>query len=388
MLDDRVLRANLPADVTAAFAARAAAVAKARTTLAETITAWTTQKTELEKQKRSRAEALTAELAAYEKSISAGLTAWEQTGACGSSWTPLTFTEMKSSNGSTLTAENDASIFVTGPNGKTSYTLTGETELSGITGIRLEALTDDRLSAKGPGRSSNGNIVISEVTVSTAPKSAPKSEANRWKPVVLQNAKADFSQAGYDVATAIDGKAPEQGDGWAISPEVGKDHTAHFETKAAIGSSGGTRLQIVLNQQYQDGTHSLGKFRLSVTTDPRPHQSGLPANLAAIIAIPANQRTPEQLKTLAGHFRTVDPTLKKLQSDLATAKMPVPEPKNVVTARKSLDDLLALPPVSRRLANLENDVALSSSQATNARLTAAQDLAWALINSPAFLFNY
>jgi hypothetical protein len=33
------------------------------------------------------------------------------------------------------------------------------------------------------------------------------------------------------------------------------------------------------------------------------------------------------------------------------------------------------------------DVALSAKQLDSRRLTAAQDLAWALINSPAFLFN-
>jgi hypothetical protein len=34
------------------------------------------------------------------------------------------------------------------------------------------------------------------------------------------------------------------------------------------------------------------------------------------------------------------------------------------------------------------DAKESESQLGNARLTAAQDLAWALINSPAFLFNH
>jgi hypothetical protein len=41
-----------------------------------------------------------------------------------------------------------------------------------------------------------------------------------------------------------------------------------------------------------------------------------------------------------------------------------------------------------KLIQLRRDSDLSAKQLTNKRLTAAQDLAWALINSPAFLFNH
>jgi hypothetical protein len=41
-----------------------------------------------------------------------------------------------------------------------------------------------------------------------------------------------------------------------------------------------------------------------------------------------------------------------------------------------------------KLVQLRRDTDLSAVQLGNKRLTAAQDLAWALINSPAFLFNY
>jgi hypothetical protein len=41
-----------------------------------------------------------------------------------------------------------------------------------------------------------------------------------------------------------------------------------------------------------------------------------------------------------------------------------------------------------RLVRLREDVKFSAKQVESKRLTAAQDLAWALINNPAFLFNH
>jgi hypothetical protein len=41
-----------------------------------------------------------------------------------------------------------------------------------------------------------------------------------------------------------------------------------------------------------------------------------------------------------------------------------------------------------QLVLLRQDIEMSIKQAAARRLTAAQDTAWALINSPAFLFNH
>ena len=53
----------------------------------------------------------------------------------------------------------------------------------------------------------------------------------------------------------------------------------------------------------------------------------------------------------------------------------------------ALEEVSRPVPLDPVLAQLRLDVEQSKKQIGNARLTAAQDLTWALINSPAFLFN-
>jgi len=63
-----------------------------------------------------------------------------------------------------------------------------------------------------------------------------------------------------------------------------------------------------------------------------------------------------------------DPQLKALTARVESASKPLP--------------------VDPGLAQLRKDVEMSIRQSAERRLTAAQDIVWALINSPAFLFNH
>ena len=99
------------------------------------------------------------------------------------------------------------------------------------------------------------------------------------QPVKLQNPSADFNQVynsvDWGVTKTLDGDAKT---GWAVYPQIGQSHFAIFETKDDAGAaapspagSDGTTLTFVLDQQWP--AHSIGKFRLSVTTSPRPANS-------------------------------------------------------------------------------------------------------------------
>ncbi len=65
--------------------------------------------------------------------------------------------------------------------------------------------------------------------------------------------------------------------------------------------------------------------------------------------------------------------------------MPPDEP--LVALQKKIETLKVGTPDNPQLVQLRSDFQSSRTQVSQRRLTLAQDLTWALINSPAFLFN-
>ena len=98
--------------------------------------------------------------------------------------------------------------------------------------------------------------------------------------------------------------------------------------------AGGTLLKITLTQDY-GSMHTIGNFRIAVTTSPRPVKlPSLPDDLVNILKIAPEKRTPDQGHRLMTEYLKGD---KDFQQKI--------------------------------------------------RVGGVQDIAWALANSPAFLFN-
>ena len=241
-------------------------------------------------------------------------------------WTQLTPDLVKSTGGATLTQQEDGSILVSGEGPeKDTYTIVALTELTGVTGLRLEVIPDDSLPAKGPGRADDGRFEVSELKVAAV----PVKDASAAKGVVLANASDSGADRGKEASKAIDG---ELNTAWRSG--VGQRQRAVFEFKEDVGGEGGTLLTITLDQQAGK-KRTLGKFRLAVTTTKRPVRVlSVPQAIAAIIKTPKEKRSNEQKAALFKHF-----------------------------------------------------ISENAAIAQQIRLSAAQDLAWALVNTPAFLFN-
>jgi hypothetical protein len=89
-------------------------------------------------------------------------------------WIPLQPLSATAAAGGVMTINADGTILVSGANPATNaYTITVITPVTGITGFRLEALEDSSLPSNGPGRSSNGNAVLTDFSVQAAPATLP-----------------------------------------------------------------------------------------------------------------------------------------------------------------------------------------------------------------------
>jgi WD40 repeat protein len=333
-----------------------------------------------EKERQENIARQEAALKEYEGQQASKLGEWEKKNKNGGEWFPLLPTKLEATNGATLSTQPDLSIIASGKNGKGNYVVVAQTHLKGIKQIRLEALEDTRIPTKGPGRAPDGNFVLTQFEVTAT----PKTEGAKPAKVALHKALASFSQENFDVKKAIDG-APDNNTGWAVSPLPGITHWATFETKEPLGQDGGTILTFTLRQTFNQNDFMLSRFRISVATETVG--LGLSDELRTIVAVDAGMRTDAQKEYLSRYFKLTDPELKKKQKAVGDAKKPLPIDPHLKELQDSLGQVSKPVPLDPTLAQLRADAKQSADQVANARLTAAQDLAWALINSPAFLFN-
>ncbi len=240
--------------------------------------------------------------------------AWEaQQIAAPNLWQVLVPVEAKSTEGSTLTTQPDGSV-VAGEKRpeKDTYTLVFQTTQRRLTALRLEVLTHDSLSQRGPGRQDNGNLHLSEVKVfaeSRASSSSGSASAATSLPLPaassrreLKNPRADFNQSGWTIAHAIDGNP---GTAWGVHPKVGQDHVAVFEFSQPVDFAEGTQLTVVL-EQLHGGGHLIGRPRIAVTSATESLSLDahvLPTEITAILRTSTAERSDSQRAELARFVR-------------------------------------------------------------------------------------
>jgi len=270
-----------------------------------------------------------AELDRSTRELEADQAEWEKS-LRSATWTILKPESAASAGGATLQVLDDASVLASGASPDTdTYTVTASTPVASITAIRLEALPHDSLPKKGSGRAANGNFVLTEIEVSRT-TTATSGEGEDLK---LGSASATFEQkhAGdktpsgrWSAEGAIDGDVKDPKLGWAVLEEAGKPQHAVFETGKEGGQGGGGRLTFVLRQNHGAGSHTLGRFRLSVTSSPRPVRAlRLPENVQSLLAVDPSERSEAQKQELAAYYRSVAPRLepaRKRTEELARAK--------------------------------------------------------------------
>ncbi|MFN4872414.1 MAG: PSD1 and planctomycete cytochrome C domain-containing protein [Akkermansiaceae bacterium] len=205
---------------------------------------------------------LRAEMLQIENASAGAAKAPQNQAASTIAWTTLVPTALQAASGAKLTIQPDGAVLASGENPtQERYTVTAAVTLGTISAIRVEALPDDSLPARGPGRAVNGNFVMTDVRMALNPPSAAA------RPVGFNAAVAAFSQEQFPAAHAIDA---DQSSGWAIQPELGKPHAAVFALDTPIAIEPGSTVTLTLSFHSLHANHQLGRFRLALTDAPSP----------------------------------------------------------------------------------------------------------------------
>ena len=170
--------------------------------------------------------------------------------------TPLMPTAFLSESGAEFEQQDDKSILLKGeaPAGDT-YTFEADLPAGQLTALKLEALAHPSLPGDGPGRgaAARPNFVLQSFDVTLTP---PGQGTQRVK---FAQAFASYSQNNYDVANLITGQGNKS---WAIGQRFHQSHWAVFALDKPVDLPAGTKLSIVLPQQFGGGL-IIGCLRIS-----------------------------------------------------------------------------------------------------------------------------
>ena len=211
-----------------------------------------------------------------------------------------------------LSVEDDGSIFASGDQSKRDvYTLRFSSELKRITAIRLEVIPDDRLPRRGPGRvyyeGQFGDFFLSKLSVLAGGKAVPVRQASATGP----NHAA--------IAAAID---DDPQTGWTLGAGQGSEHRAVFQLASPVNDARELVVQLLFERYHAAG---LGRFRISVTTDPQPITArDMPAEIEGLLLTPAKERTPDQNARLRRHYLMVAPELAKERAAIEQLRKQMP----------------------------------------------------------------
>ena len=233
----------------------------------------------------------------------------------GFDWTILDL-DSKSNLKATLTKLDDKSILASGKNlPNDEYRLTAWSPLTKVRSVRVEVLTDDSLPNRGPGRSADGNFLLSEFWFRTGD----------GRELRFNKAQADHSQQNHRVTHAIDGNSKT---GWSVgeSPDGGANHNrvAWFVLPKTLEVEKGHALTFVLQFENGESVSNLGRLRLSISSDVWDYVPSK-SDLAKLARLPRVNRNDEQQKLLDKYFLADDEKLSSAFEQLKIVEKEISE---------------------------------------------------------------
>jgi len=183
-------------------------------------------------------------------------------------WTPLKPLAFESTNNVAHVIEPDHSIVI--PHGKrmpktNDYTALYEMDVDSITGLRIEFIRDRRLAWFGPGHSAgSGNIAIENLGFSLSTDGT-----NKGQPFDVASASAAFWGATWESGDHPAGKMFDDDNTsfFNVWPKVGRSHAVIARLGQSVLPADEDQLKVTIGCNHpQFGWHTLGRFRVSVTS--------------------------------------------------------------------------------------------------------------------------
>jgi cytochrome c553 len=210
-------------------------------------------------------------------------------------WETLDPSSIRSSGGSKFQKQADGSHLAIGKApSKDVLTIVADTRRRSVKAIRLEALRDESLPNKGPGRADNGNFALGHVKITAKPLKGDGDIAATNVKLIGARATHQQNTSSLSVAASID---TDPISGWAVDVGgIGKDQAAVFDFEGPVDFVEGARLTITLTFNHPNARHAVGRFRLSVSDRDNPKAEvghvGLDAKVSS--ALVELRKTPDE----------------------------------------------------------------------------------------------
>ena len=179
-----------------------------------------------------------------------------------------------------------------------------------IRAIRLEAIPHPSLPSGGPGREYYGEGVYGDFFLS---KFTAAVQGTSIKLASVIQTVGDAKGILDDVVET----------GWSIGGHVGQPQIAIVTLAEPIGNATQIDLQLIF-EKYQ--ASALGRFRISVTGDPRPLETiQYPTDVEAILCKPTADRTDAERGRLFNYYLTIAPELEPERAKVAELRKQLPK---------------------------------------------------------------
>lgn len=224
-------------------------------------------------------------------------------------WSLLEPVRWTSENNVTFTKLDDQSLLAMGDNPEhDTYQIAYRVPAERITGLRLEALTDESLPKHGPGRGylkDDGTFFLSEMSV-MAPKTGDADRDRSAQTLKLVHPTASIHQE--VVAKAIDG---DKLTGWHVRGGAGRRQCVAFEFAQPLSTTDGQEIEVKLLQNFAH-QQTIGRFRIWVTTDKGPLQtSDMPIAVERALLKPLAEWSDDEAHQVKAYYVSISPELHK-----------------------------------------------------------------------------